>query len=120
MTPDDLLPHIPYLRRYARLLTGEQSAGDSIVAAMLERLLDNSPLKRKGSIRTSLYSSLSTVLAEHRAARLTCHSSLGEIDKRLMAMGPLAREVFLLVTVEQFSLAEVADILDITPAEVGH
>ena len=120
MTPDDLLPHIPYLRRYARLLTGEQSAGDSIVAAMLERLLDNSSLKRKGSVRTSLYSSLSTVLAEHRAARLTCHSSLGEIDKRLMAMSPLAREVFLLVTVEQFSLAEVADILDITPAEVGH
>ena len=33
-----LAPHLPYVRRYARALTGEQLAGDSYVRASLEAL----------------------------------------------------------------------------------
>ena len=33
-----LAPHLPYMRRYARALTGEQSAGDAYVRASLEAL----------------------------------------------------------------------------------
>ncbi|MET0183364.1 MAG: response regulator, partial [Caulobacterales bacterium] len=31
-------PHLPYLRRYARALTGSQRSGDSYVAAALESI----------------------------------------------------------------------------------
>jgi hypothetical protein len=34
-----IAPHIPYLRRYARALTGSQTSGDSYVAAALESLV---------------------------------------------------------------------------------
>ena len=32
-----LAPHLPYLRRYARALTGSQSSGDAYVRAALDR-----------------------------------------------------------------------------------
>ncbi len=122
MTPEQLLPHLPHLRRYARLLTGEQPAGDAVVERMLEHLLASRSETEKlqpGSVRTALYRSLVKVLSEvgKSIPPATCK---GVIDERLMAMNPLAREVFLLVNVEQFSLAEAGEVLDMTPAEVAH
>src|SRR5471032_2716998 len=35
-----LAPHLPYLRRYARVLTGSQSSGDAYVRAVLSALLE--------------------------------------------------------------------------------
>ena len=35
----DISRHLPYLRRYARALTGDQRIGDSLVAASLKQLL---------------------------------------------------------------------------------
>ena len=37
MGPEDTLPHIPGLRRYARLLTGDASRADDLVQDTLER-----------------------------------------------------------------------------------
>jgi len=34
-----VVQHVPYLRRYARVLTGNQASGDSYVAATLEVLV---------------------------------------------------------------------------------
>ena len=34
-----LAPHLPYLRRYARALTGSQAIGDAHVRAALQALL---------------------------------------------------------------------------------
>ena len=36
-----LAPHLPYLRRYARALTGSQSSGDAYVVSVLEALLED-------------------------------------------------------------------------------
>ena len=38
-TSQTLAPHLPYLRRYARALTGSQSSGDAYVRAALTALL---------------------------------------------------------------------------------
>ena len=35
-----LAPHLPYLRRYARALTGSQASGDAHVRAALQALLE--------------------------------------------------------------------------------
>ena len=34
-----LKPHLPYLRRYARALTGSQKSGDAFVKATLEAII---------------------------------------------------------------------------------
>jgi CheY-like chemotaxis protein len=89
---------------------------------MLERLLASRSETEKlesGSVRTALYRSLIRVLSEFGKSD-TPATGKGVIDERLMAMNPLAREVFLLVNVEQFSLAEAGEVLDMTPAEVAH
>ncbi len=38
-TSQAVLQHLPFLRRYARALTGSQSSGDAYVAATLESLI---------------------------------------------------------------------------------
>ena len=34
-----IAPHLPYLRRFSRAVTGSQTSGDAYVAAMLEALV---------------------------------------------------------------------------------
>jgi CheY-like chemotaxis protein len=123
MNPEQLLPLIPRLRRYARLLTGEQVAGDAAVASMLERLLskgldgsDSLPL------RTALYRSLIRSMGEGPGGQTVRQQIAGGglVDQRLSAMPPSARDAFLLVNVEEFSLSDAADVLDLTPSEVAH
>ncbi len=121
MTPEQLMPHLPHLRRYARLLTGEQPAGDAVVERMLKRMLQD---RRNGefpqhSVRCELYRSLLDVIAEIRHRQPPAVPPRDAIDAGLMAMKPLAREVFLLVTVEEFSLQEAAVVLQMTPADVA-
>ncbi len=36
-----IAPHLPFLRRYARALTGNQQSGDAYVAAVLEVLIED-------------------------------------------------------------------------------
>lgn len=51
-----IAPHLPYLRRYARAVTGSQAAGDAYVAAVLEALIDDIGLfPSTSNDRTSLY-----------------------------------------------------------------
>ena len=39
-----IAPQLPYLRRFARVLSGSQDSGDAYVVAMLEALLSDSSL----------------------------------------------------------------------------
>jgi DNA-directed RNA polymerase specialized sigma24 family protein len=39
-TSRPVVQHVPYLRRYARVLTGNQASGDSYVVATLEALVN--------------------------------------------------------------------------------
>src|ERR1700730_12426269 len=48
--------YLPFLRRYARALTGSQSSGDAYVGATLEALIeDPSVLEGPGGPRVALY-----------------------------------------------------------------
>src|SRR4051794_31441383 len=52
----EIAPHLPYLRRFARALTGTQNSGDAYVVAMLEALvLDPSAFPRDLNPRLGLY-----------------------------------------------------------------
>src|SRR5262249_39721375 len=54
--------HVPYLRRYARALTGSQNAGDAYVAATLEALIEDPAVLSGGmSLRVALYRTFSRI-----------------------------------------------------------
>ena len=51
-----LAPHLPYLRRYARALTGSQASGDAHVRAALTALLEGDESLTEGvPPRVALY-----------------------------------------------------------------
>ena len=55
-TSQTVAQHVPYLRRYARALSGSQASGDAYVAATLEALVqDPKILDTTASTRIALY-----------------------------------------------------------------
>src|SRR4051794_41348741 len=78
--------HLPYLRRYARAITGEQGTGDRAVKAALERLLADRPSDLDDNPRLALYRSLHDVLRGGQAAA----GGAGEGEHPLANSGILA------------------------------
>lgn len=105
--------HLPLLRRYARALTGSQTSGDAYVAAMLEALLqDPSLLEEKYGPRTGLFRLFTKIW---NSVTLNDNVDLAPpqaSEQRLSNITPLARQAFLLLSLEGFSEEEVAHILD--------
>lgn len=111
--------HLPLLRRYARALTGSQASGDAYVAAMLEALLQDPSLldeqhgPRVGLFRlfTKIWNSVSLNDDDEPVTQAAS-------ERRLSNITPLARQAFLLLSLEGFSEEEVAFILDTGVGEV--
>ncbi len=115
--------HLPFLRRYARALTGSQASGDAFVRTMLETVLADAELKATlDGERVPLYRAFSTVWASAALERAGAGAPTSEHEAgaqaRLGAITPPARQALLLTTLEDFSTAETATILDRTPAEI--
>jgi CheY-like chemotaxis protein len=105
-------PHVPYLRRYARALTGSQASGDAYVRASLQALLDgNAELLAGVPPRIGLYRLFHALWSS--SAKSTSSPAKGNsVEQRLQALQPTSREALLLTAVEGFSTSEVATILD--------
>jgi DNA-directed RNA polymerase specialized sigma24 family protein len=117
---DVLAQELPRLRRYARALTGSQSSGDAYVASALEALVeDPRALGQSITPRTALYKMFTTiwnsldinVLPEPMGSEDTAEHHLGRIT-------PLPRQAFLLLSLEDFSEEEAAEILDVEVLEL--
>ena len=51
-----IAPHLPFLRRFARAVSGSQASGDALVAAMLEAIIADVDMYPKASTdRIALY-----------------------------------------------------------------
>lgn len=110
--------HLPLLRRYARALTGSQGSGDSYVAAMLEALLqDPALLDEKLGPRTGLFK-LFTQIWNSVSLNETATPALAASEQRLSNITPLARQAFLLLSLEGFSEEEVAHILAVDVTKI--
>ena len=110
---------LPYLRRYARALTGSQETGDRYAAATLEAILaERSFIGKMSSPKVALFRAFHVVWSSAGAP-------LGEADDNLSAraqhhMAHLTantREALLLHSIEGFTTAEVAAIMKITTEE---
>lgn len=132
---DDALPHLPRLRRHARLLCGDAARADDLVQDTLERAARQAAhWTPVGDPATSLRSWLLTLmhhlyLNQLRALRPHLqevydadqhdagHEPAGlwqtrlDLERALTQLTPAAREVLLLVGVEELSYEEAAAVL---------
>lgn len=116
-----IAPHLPYLRRFARAVTGSQTSGDAYVAAALEALIaDLSIFPEASNDRIALYKLFSTMFSSS-AVKVPDPVSSFPWESRAAAnlsnLTPRARQAFLLVSVEGFTHDDAAEILDVTPTE---
>jgi len=124
MTPSQaLMPHLPYLRRYARALTGSQESGDAYVRACLEAVLEGG-MEVLGDLppRQGIYRLFHVVWSsatKYEAGGEEPLDSAAAVEKRLLALPPGDREALLLTAVEGFSMAEAGTILGVSAEQVG-
>ena len=108
--------HIPYLRRFARALSGSQASGDAYVLATLEAIVtDPSTIQLGAHVRTSLYSVFLKIWGASPIADQTTDAALpDEVGARrsLDSISLRPRIAFLLSSLEGFETAEVAKALD--------
>ncbi|WP_122466532.1 MULTISPECIES: response regulator [Brevundimonas] len=110
-----LAPHLPYVRRYARALTGDQGTGDNYVRVALEALAAGErQLPATMTPRVALYHVFHAIWVS-TGAQLEDGSGLEASDdpsQRLMRIAPRSRQAFLLTALEGFTPSEAAQILD--------
>ncbi len=114
--------HLPFLRRYARALSGDQRSGDLLVQASLQRLLADERLLDRDGIKLSLYRALSQIWAQ-RAAPVEDGKGGTVENSRIVAQGIARlsgprRQILILATLEGFVPYEVATIMDRSEDEI--
>jgi len=95
-------PHLPFLRRYARALTGTQQSGDAYILASLEALRDKpGHVVEASNARVTLYRFFHAIWST-TGAQLETSLNLAarSPDARLRKLAPIDRQAFLLTTLE--------------------
>jgi DNA-directed RNA polymerase specialized sigma24 family protein len=118
-----LAPHLPYVRRYARALTGDQTTGDHYVRVALEALAAGErTLEASLTPRVALYHVFHAIWGSSGAQLENPQDDdfAGDVDttRRLMRFAPRSRQAFLLTALEGFTPTEAAQILDADFSEV--
>jgi len=120
----EIVACLPFLRRYARALTGSQTSGDRYAAATMEAILaDWSLMDDELGARVSLFrafqsvwSSSGSTLSEPASAGAPAGAE-ARAQARMANLTPQSREALLLRVIEEFRSEEVAQIMRITPPE---
>ena len=120
----DLAPHLPFLRRYGRALTGSQVHGDNFVRATLETIVaqpDDFPRDvdpRLGLYRTfhAIWSSAN--IDEGEEPTMAIDGAEGIAHARLSRVTPLSRQALLLTSLEGFSNEDAGYLIDASPDDV--
>jgi len=120
-TTAEISKALPYLRRYARALTGSQVSGDNYAAATLEAILaDRSLLGMTDSgVKTDLFRTFHGIWSTSGAPMEAEEDEMRKAAQRHLArLTPNTREALLLHTVEEFGLSDISEIMEIDHAEV--
>ncbi len=114
MSHTDLVAaELPYLRRYARAIAGDQEKGDALVRSTLEAYLENpSVFDGNQPIRAQLYRLFHTGWTPKESPGSALANPLPKLSAR-------ARHALLLWSVEGFSLDEISVILAGNADQIG-
>ena len=115
---DQIAPHLPYLRRYARALTGNQDSGDSYVLSVLEALVQDPDQTIGDDPKVDLYRAFNGIW---QSLAVNVDERDGEAgpaaERRVGRLTPRARQAFLLTALEGFDSTEAAHILGVEDDE---
>ncbi|RKQ69406.1 response regulator receiver domain-containing protein [Litorimonas taeanensis] len=114
-------PHLPYLRRFSRALTGSQSAGDTYVRTALEALVagnvqisaDEDPKLALFKMFLGIWNSSGGVLETDGEEKEQSPSA------RIRKLTPASRQAFLLSALESLNLDEVAYVMGLSKDEAA-
>jgi CheY-like chemotaxis protein/DNA-directed RNA polymerase specialized sigma24 family protein len=117
----EVASEVPFMRRYARAILGSQKEGDAFVRAALESLLRDTSELDMADIKVALFRALNRLFTQPEraggkapASTMAPHSIL---ESRLEGLYPIGRRLLLLTTLEGFTLAKAACVLDLDPEE---
>ncbi|MDU8944639.1 response regulator [Ovoidimarina sediminis] len=121
----EISSELPFLRRYARALTGSQQSGDNYAVATLEALIADPKLARAASsVRVGLYRTFHGIWTTTGEPVADGKSGGGGLEsrahERLSRLASNTREALLLKSVETFSVAEIAEIIGTDTEEARH
>ena len=109
---EEIRGHLPYLRRYARALTGSQQHGDNFVHTTLEVIVAAPGEFHSGDgTRIDLYRSFhriweSAYIDDGEGRDDEEHPLVHAAHQRLVQLTPLGRQILLLTALEGFSVEE--------------
>ncbi|MEE4187958.1 MAG: response regulator [Roseobacter sp.] len=113
-----LATHLPYLRRFARAMTGSQSSGDNFAAAALETILTDPSVLDDTDVKTGLFRVLYRIWSSAGAPVDEGESGLkARAQKHLAKLTDNSREALLLHTLEAFHFDKIAQIIGIDQQE---
>jgi DNA-directed RNA polymerase specialized sigma24 family protein/FixJ family two-component response regulator len=119
---EDVLPHVPHLRRHARLLSGSTDVGDEYVRISLELIMAEPERLQGDDQRILLFRAFHAVwsaLNENAQRKLGDAITIEDrLDQGLAALAPIERRVLLLAVVEEMTLEQVGLVLDLDVATV--
>lgn len=114
--------HLPFLRRYARAITGTQTSGDAYVAATLEALIaDVGAFPVASNDRVALFKLFSAIFGSANVTIRPTDSPFAwekRAASHLSAMPVRERQAFILAAVEGFTPDQIGEILDVAREEV--
>ena len=116
-------PHLPYVRRYARALTGDQRTGDNYVRATLQAIADGERVLEPGlTPRIALYQLFHAIWgssgAQLESPLEVANDEGDDASGRLLRITPRSRQAFLLTALEGFTPSEAGQIMGVTSPEV--
>lgn len=121
---ENITPHLPFLRRFSRALTGNQTSGDAYVSALLETIIaDPTQFDPQPSFRIALYRSYcklwESISLNLQKPEVSIKEWEASAQRHLAEIAPKAREAFLLMAVEGFTCAEISLILSKSVAGIN-
>jgi CheY-like chemotaxis protein len=119
----EIAPHLPFLRRYARALTGTQAHGDAFVRATLEAIVaapDSFP--RDVDPRVGLYRTFHAIWSSANIEEQPGYDHGDDPESiaqaRLSRITPLSRQALLLTAMEGFTPEDAGYLIGAAPHEV--
>lgn len=117
---EDIGANLPYLRRYARALTGQRTTGDNYAIATLEAILGDRDLYHRNippkvalfQVFHAIWSSSGMPVKDVSEDGLAARA-----QKHLKSLTSNTREALLLHTLEDFSIRDVAQIMQVSEQE---
>ncbi len=121
---EEIAVHIPFLRRYARILTGSQKSGDTYVTSLLQAMVEQKvQIDEQFSARVDVYKAFTDFWQPLNQGVISDAGIPSDedanVDRRIEQLAPAPRQAFLLTSVEEFTEEEACAILGVSEDELA-